>query len=125
MIPVETGSKGGSRQAIRAFGIVMSRYVTLMARGQRPGLVMSQHPTVEFIVARALAESSTLAEAARRVLQAICEALGWDHGALWNVDDSSGVLRCVEMWHLPGLEHPEFAAASRSLAFSTPVSEAH
>ncbi len=74
--------------------------------------------TAEYVAARALAESATLAEAALRVLQAICEALGWDHGALWNVDSSSDVLRCVETWHLPTVELPEFEAVSRRTAFT-------
>jgi hypothetical protein len=45
------------------------------------------------VTARALAESDTLAEATPKVLQAICEALGWDHAALWNVDAEAKLLR--------------------------------
>jgi len=73
--------------------------------------------TAEYVAARALAESASLAEAAPRVIQAMCEGLGWDHGALWRVDPGSGVIRCVEGWHLPTLSVPEFEAASRSTAF--------
>lgn len=73
--------------------------------------------TPEYVSARALAESATLAEAATRVLQAICESLGWDHGALWNVDPTGDVLRCVETWHLPSARLLEFDAASRRLGF--------
>ena len=72
-----------------------------------------QRLTAEYVSARALAESATLAEAAVRVLQALCEALGWDYGALWNVDADGGVLHCVETWHLPALTVPQFEAASR------------
>jgi len=74
--------------------------------------------TAEYVAARALAESATLAEAAGRVLQAICEALGWDYGALWHVDADSGVLRCVETWHVPAVAVPEFEAASRLTTFT-------
>ena len=63
-----------------------------------------QRLTAEYVSARALAESATLAEAAVRVLQALCEALGWDYGALWNVDADGGVLHCVETWHLPTVD---------------------
>ena len=73
--------------------------------------------TGEYVTAFALAQSATLAEAARRVLQAICEDLGWDYGAMWNVDAGSGVLRCVETWHLPDVHSPEFEAASRDNTF--------
>ena len=80
-----------------------------------------QRLTAEYVSARALAESATLAEAAVRVLQALCEALGWDYGALWNVDADSGVLHCVETWHLPTLTLPQFEAASRGTTFTRGV----
>lgn len=77
--------------------------------------------TPEYVAARALADSTTLAEAASRVLQAICEELDWDHGALWNLDRAGGVLRCVETWHLPTLDLPEFDAVSRTTTFGKGV----
>jgi PAS domain S-box-containing protein len=73
--------------------------------------------TAEYVAARALAESATLAEAARRVLQAMCEALGWDHGALWRVDSGSDVLHCVETWRLSAVSLPAFEAGSRETVF--------
>lgn len=48
---------------------------------------------------RALAESSTLAEASPKVFQAICEHLGYDWGELWRVDPTANVLRCTQVWH--------------------------
>ena len=74
--------------------------------------------TAEYVAARALAESSSLAEAAPRVLQAMCEALDWDHGALWSVDTGSAVLRCVQTWHLPAVSLPEFEDLSRRTVFA-------
>ena len=73
----------------------------------------------QYAVARALAESTSLGEAAPRVLRAICEALGWDHGGLWRVDAAAGVLRCVETWQTPGLAFPGFEETSRRLAFAS------
>jgi len=72
-------------------------------------------------VARALADSSSLGEAAGRILQAICEALGWEHGGLWQVDAALGVLRCLETWSAPEGGFPEFAAASRQRTFAREV----
>ena len=66
--------------------------------------------TAEYVAALALAESATLAEAATGVLRAMCEALGWDYGALWNTDAGSGFLHCVNTWHLPTVNVPEFEA---------------
>jgi len=75
----------------------------------------------EYITARALAESTTLAEAAAHVLGAICENLDWDHGALWNVDRAGGVLRCVATYHLGTVDLPAFDAASRGTTFHAGV----
>jgi PAS domain S-box-containing protein len=74
--------------------------------------------TAEYVAARALAESASLAEAAQRVLQAMCEALDWDHGALWSVDTGAGVMRCVHTWHLPAVSLPEFENVSRRTAMA-------
>ena len=77
--------------------------------------------TAEYVAARALAESGSLAEAAPRVLQAMCEALDWEHGALWSLDPGAGVLRCVYTWHLPTVSIPEFEDASRRMVLAPGV----
>src|SRR5688572_18710461 len=77
--------------------------------------------TAEHVAARALVESETLAEAAGRVLLALCEGLGWDYGALWNVDTKEETLRCVETCHLPSAHVLEFEAVSRRTAFERGV----
>ena len=72
----------------------------------------------EHAVTRVLAECTTLAEAAPRILRAICENLGWDMGALWRVDRQARVLRCEEIVQL-GPEtggEPERASRGCTLA---------
>src|SRR5881227_920495 len=61
--------------------------------------------------------SATVAEATPKILRALGECLGWDVGALWRVDREAGVLRCVEIWHKPSKEVPEFESASRERTF--------
>jgi len=41
-----------------------------------------------------LAETRTLGEATPRLLEVICESLGWEHGANWSVQPRS--VFCVE-----------------------------
>jgi two-component system, sensor histidine kinase and response regulator len=72
----------------------------------------------QFATARSLTESASLHEAAPRILQAICETLGWEHGALWRVDASAGHIRCVETWHPTSVAVPEFDAATRAIVFT-------
>jgi|GEM_PF-2092934 len=67
-----------------------------------------QRLAAQYAVARVLAESSTLAEAAPRLLQVICEDLGWELGELWSVDRNANLLRCAETWHVPSIDASEF-----------------
>jgi PAS domain S-box-containing protein len=74
-------------------------------------------PSIVRDVARALGESATLAEAAPRMLAAVCESLGWDYGALWEVDRRGRTLRCVGTWHDSSLQVAEFVDSSRKTSF--------
>ncbi len=73
--------------------------------------------TAEHVAARALVESATFGDAAPKILEAICEALGWEFGALWRIDHESEVLRCVDTWRASAAEFPEFDRVSRELTF--------
>jgi PAS domain S-box-containing protein len=77
-----------------------------------------QHLSAEHATTRVLAESTTLSEATPKILQAICESLGWDVGELWNVDASVNVLRRVESWHWQSVDIREFEAVSEQIAFA-------
>ena len=77
--------------------------------------------TAEYVAARALLDATTIDEAAPKILQAICEALAWEHGALWTIDREADALRCAEIWNASPLEFPEFDAISRSTTFSRGV----
>ena len=88
-----------------------------------PGTDLCKQPESEaikdmqHIVTQILAEAATVAEATPKILRALGECLGWDVGALWRVDREAGVLRCVEIWHKPSKEVPEFESASRERTF--------
>jgi PAS domain S-box-containing protein len=77
--------------------------------------------TAEHVAARALVESATFGDAAPKILEAICEALGWEYGALWRIDHEVDVLRCVDTWRPSRTEFPEFDRASRQMTFSRGV----
>ena len=74
-----------------------------------------------FETARALAESATLEEAAPRMLKAVSETLGWQCGALWQVNRARNALHCVGTWGMPGLPLEEFTAATRAFTFERGV----
>jgi PAS domain S-box-containing protein len=50
------------------------------------------------VIRRTLAEAANLAEAAPRLLEAMCENLEWDLGVLWSLDLESRQFRCVDCW---------------------------
>src|SRR3989454_1484732 len=67
----------------------------------------------QFAVTRALAESSSLAEATPKLLQYVCEAVGWELGELWVVNADSNTLHIEGSWHVPSYEVDEFERAGR------------
>ena len=74
--------------------------------------------TARDAVTRVLAESASLAEAAPKILQRICENLDWRMGALWSVNQESNMLHFVESWHSPEISIPSFDAMTRKLRFA-------
>jgi PAS domain S-box-containing protein len=76
-----------------------------------------QRLLVQYRVTRILAEAATLDEATPKILQAMCECLGWDSGSLWRIDAEAGVLRHAERWHAPSVVAPRFDAAIRASTF--------
>lgn len=77
--------------------------------------------TARDAVTRVLAESASLAEAAPKILQRICENLDWQMGALWSVNQESNMLHFVESWHAPNASIPSFEATTRKLRFARGV----
>jgi len=74
--------------------------------------------SAQYAVTSALAESNTLSAGASRILQAVCESLGWEYGALWTVDRRSNLLRCSQVWQAPGAEADEFESVSLESVFA-------
>jgi PAS domain S-box-containing protein len=76
---------------------------------------------VEYAVARILAESPTLAAATPRLLEQIGEALGWETGAIWEVEPGAEMLRCVDTWQASEVDAQGFEDLSRSISFTPGV----
>ena len=66
-----------------------------------------------------LNQSADVQEAARGLLQAACETLGWDAGLFWIADGRSGRLACQGHWHTPGAALSRFVQASRGTTFES------
>jgi PAS domain S-box-containing protein len=92
-------------------GSVIGRDITARKRAER-------RLTAEHAVTRALADSHNLEDAVPQFLQTIGETLACDLGLLWEVGPAPEVLRCVAVWHTPGIDVTEFEQHSRRLTFA-------
>jgi len=77
--------------------------------------------TADHAVTRVLAESPNLETGAPEILKAVCTSLDWSMGAIWTIHETSNVLRCIDLWHIPTVHIPEFGAVTRSSEFACGV----
>ena len=79
--------------------------------------LIEQRRAAQYEVTRVLAECATLADAAPKILQTICESLSWDIGLLWGVDEPGQLLRCLNVWRPPGVTQASFEVFSQQHVF--------
>lgn len=88
--------------------VLMLADVTERRRAERR--LAAQHA-----VTRVLAECMTLDEAAPRVLEELCGALGWELAGLWTVDEERQRLRLASSWHAGDRRFDRFVDESWTL----------
>ena len=113
VFPVEVRSRR-FQQGERVLHLALARDIRERKRAEKR--IFTQHA-----VAQILAEAATMEEATPKLLQAICENLDWDLGALWQVDGETGVLRCAQVWHTASLDAGPFEAVTRKTVFAPGV----
>jgi PAS domain S-box-containing protein len=79
-----------------------------IARDVTERFLTEQRLAAQLALTTLLHEEHPLETIAKRVMQTVCENLGWDVGILWEASD--GKLRCINQWH--AAEITEDAAAS-------------
>ena len=80
-----------------------------------------QHLNAQYAATKVLADAATIDDAIPRILQAICESLGWDLGEMWLLDGSANILRCLDIWHKTSLDIQEFEEISKTTTFALGV----
>jgi PAS domain S-box-containing protein len=93
-----------------------------------------QRHAVQYAITRILSESQSVKQAISKILQAICESLGWDLGQLWTAneylttsesrekkDKRNPILRCVEMWSSRTISVREFKAIAWQTTYTLGV----
>jgi PAS domain S-box-containing protein len=79
---------------------------------------VNQRLNAQHAATRVLAESLTLDQATPKILQAICESLGWEVGELWNIDSPSQVLQLIATWRDAAIDAEALEQISRAIAFA-------
>jgi len=74
---------------------------------------------LEYSASRILAEPGTVRQVSARVIQMICQQLGWTAGLLWMLEVDVKALRLAELWHDPLRDIAPFIALSSKLRFGT------
>jgi phosphoserine phosphatase RsbU/P len=93
---------------------VASMSLDLTARRRAENRLRAQYE-----IARTLGEARSIEEASERLLRTVCEALGWDVGALWGLDIDRSVLRCLATWRSPDSKAAAFEDLSARTTFRT------
>jgi len=107
VVPLASGSG-----TMGAYGIF--RDMTEQKRAER-------HLRAQYAVIEALANSSTIEDAASWVLRAVAEAVHWQVGAMWLVDKTANHLRCIDFWCDAGVDTPAFEQQTRASRFERGV----
>ena len=67
---------------------------------------------LEHETARTLAGVAEPEEATQLIIERLARVLGWQTGAFWEADPRREVLRCVALWHEPGLDADQLPGAT-------------
>jgi PAS domain S-box-containing protein len=80
-----------------------------------------QRLAVQYAVARALAEATTVTSAISLVLQSLGESLGWQVCFFWRVDSQTNTLRYLNGWHSPDLDAAALIRTNQETTFAPGV----
>ncbi len=77
--------------------------------------------TLLYITARIMAEAAHFDDAMLKILQAICEQIGYNCGSFWKPDEETAQLKCQVFWGGDAHRKGKFEEASRNVQFSRGV----
>lgn len=97
-----------------AYGIFNLRQREAMRRAD-------EHRGLEHAVSRAIAEANNVSAAVQAAIRAICASEGWECGRYFRWDETAGVLKFSEAWHVPGPELAQYVEKSRTLTYGPGV----
>ena len=104
---------------LRMVSLPRDREAQGILSGMLLDITSSQHAAIRerlsFESSQLLVGANTLNEAITNVIRSVCENLGWEWGAYWELDDAHGGeiwLKCQHRWHDSAFELESFARES-------------
>ena len=76
---------------------------------------------LEHTVARCVTEADTASAALTAAIRTVCEALHWDCGRFFRVNEDAGVMRLAEFWSKPGPQFDLYIERSRRVTYTPGV----
>lgn len=93
--------------------------------GMLTDITLARHAAIRrkagYALTQFLAGTDTVDEAIVKIIQLVCEDLGWEWGAFWSVEKRAGqadVLSCRYSWHAPERPLLAFKSASEKIFFA-------
>ncbi|WP_096586746.1 PAS domain S-box protein [Calothrix sp. NIES-2098] len=78
--------------------------VSIFIRDITQRKIIQQYQAAQYAITNILAEATTVVEVLPKVLQSLCEHLGWQAGIFWSVDPKINELRCINTWQSSSLK---------------------
>jgi PAS domain S-box-containing protein len=72
---------------------------------------------LEHSVARCVTEADSVSAGLKAVIHVVCEALDWDCGRFFRVDEETGTMRFAEFWAKPGPQFDLYIERSRKVTY--------
>ena len=82
---------------------------------------IEKYRSVEDAVTRVLSEAETPSAAFTKVIQIICDRLGWACGTHWCWDEQAQLLRYGQTWHIDAQEVEKFATSRSARVIEAPA----
>jgi len=76
-----------------------------------------QRRALQFSVSRSLSSADSIRQGISRLIQSVCNQLGWNIGCLWMLDPTKEHLKMLDLWHNPTLDLSEFVEISQNIIF--------
>ena len=103
---------------LQAFMGVLAATALLLAAAMAERRTMQRRVSAAYAVGEVVVDAPDLDRAAPALLRGICDALQWQFGTIWLVDETLGELRPLMTWAQPGTSLDRFRDATSQMTFS-------